>query len=236
MATYNGEPYIADQLKSILEQLRAGDELIVSDDGSTDSTLQICKNYAKMYPAVDFVLTAGPRMGVVRNFENALQKSSGEYIFLADQDDIWLSNKLEKCLLALQEYDLVVTNCRVVNKDLTILSNDFFAVRKSSPGFLKNIFKNGYLGCCMAFNRSVLNASLPFPRSIAMHDWWIGLIGEISRMRIYFIREPQLLYRRHGNNTSNTAEKSSTTTLQKIKWRTTMFFCILLNYIKRLAS
>ena len=233
MATYNGEPYIADQLKSILEQLRAGDELIVSDDGSTDSTLQICRNYAEMYPAIVFVLTAGPRMGVVRNFENALQKSSGEYIFLADQDDIWLSSKLEKCLLALQDYDLVVTNCRVVNKDLAVLSNDFFAERNSSPGFLKNIFKNGYLGCCMAFNRSVLNASLPFPRSIAMHDWWIGLVTELFGKRIAFLSEPKLLYRRHGKNASDTAEKSSSTLAKKIKWRLNLVCMTLIRRITK---
>ena len=91
IATYNGEKYLAEQLDSILLQVSEEDELIISDDGSTDHTLEILRTYAANYPQIQ--LLQGPGQGVIANFAFALTHTKGEVIFLADQDDVWLPNK-----------------------------------------------------------------------------------------------------------------------------------------------
>ena len=99
MATFNGEKYLKEQLDSILCQLDFKDEVIISDDGSTDETLNLLNEY-KNDKRVQVI--KNPRKGVVSNFDNALRNSNNEVIFLSDQDDIWLPNKVEvvkKCFL-----------------------------------------------------------------------------------------------------------------------------------------
>ena len=202
MATYNGEPFIGRQLRSILEQLGSQDEVIVSDDGSTDKTLAIVGSFADS--RIRIFKNEG-RKGPVGNFENALRQASGQYIVLADQDDEWLPGKLTSVQKALQTADLVLTNCRVVDQHGTIIWPSFFVHRGSRPGFIKNLLKNSYVGCCMAFRRDVLAYALPFPAYIHMHDWWIGLLVE-AKGNVAFLAEPMINYVRHGNNASPTGE------------------------------
>lgn len=216
MATYNGGRHVAAQLASILQSPRV-DEVLVSDDGSTDRTREIVRGFAD--PRVR--LLNGPRAGVIRNFESLLGAAQGEYIFLADQDDVWLPNKVDAMLAALQTADLVVSDCTVVDDELQLLQPSFQALRHSGPGLLKNLARNGYLGCCMAFRRSVLVRALPFPNGVPMHDWWIGLVAErIGTVK--FLKEPLLQYRRHGGNASSTSEQSTATLLLQLKWRSTL--------------
>ena len=96
MATYNGEKYIEKQLDSILKNLTNEDELIISDDGSTDNTIDILNKYAKKYKQI--VLLEGPRKGVIKNFEYALKYAKKDIIFLSDQDDEWEQDKVEKVI------------------------------------------------------------------------------------------------------------------------------------------
>ena len=109
MATYNGEKYIREQVESILCQLGPEDEIVISDDGSKDHTIQMVDSLDKR---IKVFLNEG-KHGVVPNFENALKHSSGDYIFFSDQDDIWSPDKVERCLHALEDSDLVVHNSRV---------------------------------------------------------------------------------------------------------------------------
>lgn len=219
IATYNGERYIADQLFSIMRQLGPEDEVIISDDGSSDGTVAICSRFCSQAMSASVRVIEGPRKGIVKNFENALSVAAGKYIFLSDQDDVWLEGKVDKILDGLSSHDLVVTNCKVVNSDLTVINESFFDGLSSGRGFIKNYIKNSYLGCCMAFNREVLDVALPFPGKVGMHDWWIGLVAEAFGKRVVFIDEPQVLYRRHGGNASDTAEKSKSSFFQKVEWR-----------------
>lgn len=213
VATFNGAPYVAQQLRSILASPRV-DELLVSDDGSTDDTLQIVAALGD--PRIR--LLRGPRTGLIRNFEWLLSQARGEIIFLADQDDVWLPHKVETMLEALQSADLVVSDCIIVDNDMRVLQPSFQTLRQSGPGLLKNLTRNGYLGCCMAFRRSVLKYALPFPRRVPMHDWWIGLVAEhVGTVR--FLQEPLLMYRRHGDNASSTSERSTAPLRRQIGWR-----------------
>ena len=175
MATYNGERFIEKQLNSILKQTVEVDEIIISDDNSTDNTLKIIEKLNN--PKIKVIKNL--KQGVINNFENSLKKSKGEYIFLADQDDIWKPNKVEITIKRLKEYDLVVHNAKIINsKDEKIFEKTFFEIRNSRKGLLKNLYKNSYIGCCMAFNRKILEKALPFPMNIPMHDSWIGLTAE----------------------------------------------------------
>ena len=221
MAAFNGAAYIREQIDSILISPLV-DELIVSDDASTDGTVDIIKSIAD----ARLVLIEGPGAGLIRNFEHALSKAKGEVVFLADQDDIWMPNKVERVLSALEGVDVVVTDCRVVDGALKEVCPSFFRLNHSAPGLLRNLAKNGYLGCCMAVRRRVLDVALPFPPDIAMHDWWLGLVAERIG-RVCFLDEVLSLYRRHGGNASVTGQRSCYPWLLRLQWRIYLAACLL---------
>jgi len=214
MATFNGAKFIRKQLESILVQLPEDSEVIISDNGSSDNTCEVirsmCDRRISLYQFSE--------KNVVLNFENALRKSSGDIIFLADQDDIWLDGKVDRVIEELAEVDLVMTNGHIVDGDLNHLDISLFDKRKPHIGVLSNLYRNSFVGCCMAFRRVVLDAALPFPRALPMHDWWIGLVGKIvGSVRI--VNEPFLLYRRHGGNLSETTGTSRYGVFKKVSMR-----------------
>lgn len=201
MATYNGEKYIKEQINSILINLEQNDELIISDDGSKDNTRNIVQNIQMNDSRVK--LFDGPKKGVKQNFANAIEKCNGEYIFLADQDDVWIDDKVKKVLKVFEEkgVTLVIHNCEIVNEKLEKTDKTFFEFRNSGKGIIKNIWKNTYIGCCMAFKSEIKDKILPIPNDIEMHDQWIGIINE-KYGKSYFLDECLIKYRRHGNNVS----------------------------------
>ena len=176
MATFNGEKYIEEQIDSIINQLETIDELIISDDGSSDNTINIIKKYKKSDDRIK--LYYGPKNGVKQNFANAINHCNGKYIFLADQDDVWYDNKIDKVLdaFATSSATCVVHNADIVDENLKKIDKSYFEYRKSGKGKIKNIVKNTYIGCCMAFNSSIKEKILPIPNDIEMHDQWIGIL------------------------------------------------------------
>jgi len=194
--TFNGEKYIQRQLDSMLAQLGLDDEVVISDDSSTDRTIGIIKEYndsrIKLFENCTF-------KSPIFNLENALKEAKGDYIFLADQDDIWLPHKIRQTVEQFRRFDLVVCNGFIIDQDENVIHPSYFEWKGSRKGFLKNLAKNSYLGCSIAFNRKILNKVLPFPKHIIMHDLWIGLIGEAIG-RVHFISEPLFCYRRHDDN------------------------------------
>ncbi|EGF56173.1 glycosyltransferase, group 2 family protein [Bacteroides fluxus YIT 12057] len=123
IATYNGEKFIKEQLDSILHQLSDEDEIIISDDSSTDATLDIIKKYLdKRIVIIDNQKFHSP----VYNFENAIKQAKGDYIFLADQDDVWLPHKIDSLLPHLVENDLVLSNAKVVDASLNMVKERFY--------------------------------------------------------------------------------------------------------------
>ncbi len=206
VATYNGEKYIEEQLRSILVQLRPDDEVIVSDDGSTDRTCAIVESLAD--PRIRLLHHNGHDFK--QNFVNALQHAHGEYIFLSDQDDVWLPQKYEICCEQLQKFDLVITDSIVTDQNLQTTINSFFQHYHSGKGVLKNIALHTYFGACMAFRRKVLAYALPMPKTSEIaHDNWIGLVAEITG-KVLFLHQPLLLYRRHSNALTNIKESLMT--------------------------
>lgn len=228
IALYNGEKYIEEQLSSILKQLGNDDEVIVSDDGSTDNSLAVINDLNDT--RVKVIKNTGEH-GYTRNFENALKHSKGDYLFLADQDDVWCENKVEVCLRYLQEKPFVVHDNYMVNDNLEVFDNSQFKRYDVKFGFWHTLARNRYNGCCMAFTREFLNKALPFPKDqkLCRHDYWLPMLAELHHDS-YVIEKPLIYYRRHEGTTLNAGEGSSRGIVEKIVSR---LYCLEQVLLKR---
>lgn len=218
MATYNGERFIEKQLKSILVQLREEDELIISDDSSCDNTVAIIKSFEdkriRLYTNQKF---RDPLM----NFSFVLSKAQNDIIFLCDQDDLWSEHKVESMVSALKDADLAVCNHSVINVNDEVEIPSYYALfpSRAKKGFIRSLLKNPYIGCCMAFRKTVLNKAMPIPQKVKWHDWWIGLVAELY-FNVTFIDTPYTLYRKHeANVTFGSSLKSGNSFSQKLIYR-----------------
>ncbi|MDT2756580.1 glycosyltransferase family 2 protein [Enterococcus asini] len=215
LASYNGAAFIVQQIESILAQLGPEDELIISDDGSTDGTLEILTSYKNIHSQVK--VYEGPKHGVIKNFEAAISRSQGELIFLADQDDVWLPDKVAKMSQAFAENptaEVVISDLKIVDGQLKPVHASYFDYRQVKEGFWHNLWRSGYIGAGMAFRKELKAKILPFPKQLPMHDMWIGLV---ARNQVFFLKEPLTLYRRHEKNASEI--QSTTSFYQKFIWR-----------------
>lgn len=217
MATYNGEAYLPEQLDSILSQLAPGDELVVADDGSTDRTVELLRARGSQIRLVDTARVGG----VVRNFERAVQAAQGDIVVLCDQDDVWLPGRLALVRRELASCDLLVMDGAVVDGALQPRHATIGESVGTRRGLVSNLWKNSFVGCCMAFRSEVQACVLPFPRGIAWHDWYIGLVAELF-FRVRRVDEVTLLYRRHGANHSPTGESSGNALTKRLWMRLAM--------------
>ena len=222
MATYNGSKFIKEQIDSILCQLSMDDELVISDDHSTDETFDIINSYNDS--RIKFYFNSR-RKGCTHNFEHALMHASGDYIFLADQDDVWLPHKIETMVdfLVSGNYDLVMSNCILVDERLSIIKNPFFD--ESCPmkrSILSNLYRCVCLGCCLVFTRKALNVFLPFPEKVVLHDLWIYLVAIIN-LKCGYCNDALMLYRRHQDTVTFAGKKNTNSLLFKIRYRLYVF-------------
>lgn len=227
IATYNGERYIREQILSILPQLSDDDEIVVSDDGSLDNTLAILESIDDS--RIKIIKKYGEH-GYTSNFENALKHSKGDVIFLCDQDDIWIENKVEIMLEHLKFADMVISDAIVVNEKLKVLHNSFWKLVSPYRSAMGNWFRFSYLGCCMCFKRIVLIRALPFPykHKYATHDNWLCLVA-LFYFKVYYENQPLILYRRHtGSISTGGLEKSKTSFFFKIAYRLYLLWNLLL--------
>ena len=215
MATYNGAAFIREQIESILSQLGPEDELIVSDDGSYDETIEIIKEYKDK--RLVLVSPNRRKKGPAFNFENALKQAKGEILFLSDQDDIWMPNKVEILCEKLEHADLVFSDAFIIDRNGEKHKEHFCSLTPIQNVF-ENLLFNPYFGATMAFKRRVLEKALPFPAYIPMHDQWLGVIAHYY-FSTAFVNKQLISYRRHGMNASCCAEKSNNNILMKIMFR-----------------
>ena len=232
MATYNGERFIKEQIDSILPQLSAEDELIISDDGSTDRTLEIIESYKDerikvlhhkktenhSYPKLKLCFSTS-------NFENALTNAKGDYIFLSDQDDVWEKGKIQKSIEFLKSYDFVIHNLSFIDDAGNIIKEAYYKKKPLYFRVFKDILSLSFWGCCQCFNRKVLDASLPFPKKVPQHDSWIGLVAEKTG-RCAWINECLIRHRLTSANTSTGGRKSKNSLFLKIRYRLNILFAL----------
>jgi glycosyltransferase involved in cell wall biosynthesis len=202
MATYNGAPFLREQLDSILSQLHSEDELIVSDDHSTDDTRSIIASYDDERIKV---FTNPGKRGHKQNFANAMAHASGEFIALSDQDDIWVENRLERMLdmlCGMPPHSLVVGGFtefgRVQHR--TRLRRLGPSPRTGLvPLYRLFVGQARYFGSTFMFRRDLIRFVLPIPEHIEAHDIWIAMnacvYGKMSHLE-----ETTLMRRLHGHN------------------------------------
>jgi glycosyltransferase involved in cell wall biosynthesis len=200
MATYQGARYIGEQLDSLARQTRLPDELIVSDDGSTDGTLDIVERFAADAPFPVKTISNSRTLGFNGNFAAALALTGGDLIFISDQDDVWDPEKIARVAAALDErgYCLALIHDERILDERTgeVFERTYFANQRAL-GFNAREMVSGN---CMALRRDLLDLLLPFPAGIN-YDYWIGWMADVLDCRLV-LDEPLQLYRRHALNAS----------------------------------
>jgi glycosyltransferase involved in cell wall biosynthesis len=214
MATCNGERWLDAQLDSILAQLASDDELVIVDDASTDSTRE---RIAARADARIRLTANATNLGVRASFERALTLVRGEFIFLADQDDVWLPDKRAALVEELESGALLALgDATVIDGEGRAQASSFMAWRGGFRGsFTATLWKNRYLGCALAFRRALLARALPIPADVPMHDMWIGALAACSG-RVAYVDRPLMQYRRHGGNLSPAQPQALGT---RLRWR-----------------
>ena len=211
MCTYNGEDYLVEQLHSIAEQTHAPDELIICDDGSVDNTIQIEEQFSKEASFPVRLYHNKQRLGPTRNFEKAISLSNGELIFLSDQDDIWMPQKIDnisQVFMNNMDAGYVFSNALIVDK----MARPMGYTMWESIGFIKHQRKqykqgnqlavllkhNVVTGATMAFRAKLKNTILPIPDQW-LHDEWIALLASSMAIPGIFIEMPLIHYRQHSS-------------------------------------
>lgn len=215
MTTYNGEQYIQEQLDSFLDQTKKPDELIISDDCSTDQTIPITENFKNKTNFEVKIIKNKKNLGYAGNFSRALSAATGDLILLADQDDFWFPNKIHhiynKALKASKtnEILLIINNCEITDENLSLQQSFYFESIKEDKYFNFDTV----LGCCMAASRELIDLCTPIPEGIIAHDRWISDIALLFGEKIV-INSPLQYYRRH-NNTATTSKNQNKKTQKK---------------------
>lgn len=217
LATYNGEKYIREQIDSILNQTYKNIRLIISDDCSSDTTPEILKEYEEKDKRIILYIQE-KNLGVVKNIEFLLRKVESPYYMLADQDDYWMPEKVEKTLEKLQEEnsDLAFGDLEVVDEKLNTIYpsfNDYMLLTRKIKKYI-NSYKLNYLyncvtGCTILAKKETIKYFLPLPTisKRLIHDHWIGLMVSLNGKLVY-VPEKYIKYRQHGDNQVGTEKIS----------------------------
>lgn len=215
LATYNGEQYLQEQIDSILSQTYTNFRLLVSDDGSTDRTLDIIDEYAKKDDRI-ITFKQKENMGVIRNFEFLMKKVTSKYFMFSDQDDIWKKDKIEKSVKKIEEgFGLVYSDLEVVDNNLEVMYKSYWALKGFDKKVRKyndfeSLYLNNYItGCTIISKKEYIDKVLPIPKSTGyiLHDYWLPIIVS-QEARLGYIEEPLIRYRQHKNNKIGSQKKS----------------------------
>lgn len=210
MATYNGERYLREQIDSILNMMSQDDELVISDDGSKDSTREIIREYMARDARV--IMVENPdNHGVCGNFNNAIRHCKGQYIFMSDQDDVWTGDKINYMISFLEENsaDLAVHDGYITNQYLEPQPKTMFERMNSSTGAWANFVRGRFWGCCMVFRSTAKEYLLPFPNPTMdfPHDIYAPILARFKG-GVCMTRECFILHRVHDANVTPKSRNS----------------------------
>jgi len=210
LATYNGERYLSQQLDSIICQTNQNWTLYIRDDGSSDSTIQILKDYEQNNSKIIILNDLIKNRGAMNSFIWLMENVKSDYYMFCDQDDVWLSNKIEVCYSELKNNEedqseiplIVFTDLFVVDESLNIISNSMWEYSR-----LKFIMSQKYLlvgtyvtGCTMFFNNKAKEYSLKYTKKALMHDSLLALSTSFAGGKVVSIPKALIYYRQHKNN------------------------------------
>lgn len=222
LATWNGALYLGEQLDSIARQSYPNWQIVIADDGSTDATMSIVKQFEKENPGKVMILSETPVGSAKGNFFRLLREApSADYYALCDQDDVWRVDKLDKLVGVCAQMEsrhgpdtpaLVYSDLAVVDSALAVLAPSFMNEIETVPArvtFGSILVENSLPGCSMLINASMLRAFRayrgPLDEAI-MHDWWIALLGH-GAGTVSYVPEPLVLYRQHAANAAGSVRR-----------------------------
>ena len=203
ISTYNGEKYLREQIDSVLNQKGVDLHVLVRDDGSKDSTLELLREYSEKDSRLEFY--QGKNLGPAHSFLELMYKASGtDYYALCDQDDVWDEDKLIIAVNMIQKLDnnapaLYYSNLRLVDSNLKCLRNAFLSSQEQKNKYAA-LLENKATGCTSLYNNAASELfKVKIPDYCSMHDTWLYIVCKIMGNTIYD-HEPHMSYRQHGNN------------------------------------
>ncbi|MBN1392851.1 MAG: glycosyltransferase family 2 protein [Sedimentisphaerales bacterium] len=212
LAAYNGQKYLAAQIDSILAQSYQDWQLLIRDDGSSDDTVKIIKEYAGRLPDKIRLITDNENhLGASLNFGKLLEYADSDYVMFCDQDDVWLPNKIELTLNAMKAAEqiypdkpiLVHTDLRITDSRLNTIADSMWRYQKLYPevgdDLNKIMAQNVVTGCTVMINKKARAVSIPIPKEAVLYDWWIAL-NVCKHGKIVYLSTPSILYRQHSDN------------------------------------
>lgn len=213
LATYNGGTFLPEQIESIFSQTFTNWRIIARDDGSTDETVQVLREYATRYPGrINVVVNPEKALRAKDNFARLMEYATAPYIMFCDQDDVWLPDKIEVSLKRIVELEkvfgqgkplLLHTDLKVVNSKLEPIGDSFWKYQNLQPEHSKCwrnlLVQNTVTGCTTLFNRSLARLAHPIPPRAIMHDWWLALVASLFG-RVEYLNQQTVLYRQHSSN------------------------------------
>lgn len=223
LATYNGEPFLRDQIESILGQDYAGVRVVARDDGSSDGTVEILEEFAERFPERFQVLPPSNGRGSAKdNFLQLMIASRERYVCLADQDDVWQPQKISLSKSAMDRLEsmsggdtplLVFTDLCVVDDELNVLRESFWKHQKLDPARIHNfaalLGQNVVTGCTVMMNRRLVDLALRMPSEAYMHDQWVALLAAAMGSAMP-VEIATVLYRQHDRNVVGFAQRGAT--------------------------
>lgn len=228
LAAYNGAAYLSEQLDSLLAQTCSNWHLTISDDGSTDNTVEIVNSFFARYPdKITVLATSGEKLGPCGNFAQLLAQSKADYTMFCDQDDVWLPRKIELTMARMRDMEalygeatplMVHTDLKVVDGNLKPLSDSLWRYQQTNPAVTalnRLLVQNVATGCTVMINRALRELALPIPEEARMHDWWLALVAAVFG-RIGHVAQPTILYRQHGRNDSGAAPMGAIAAMGKL--------------------
>lgn len=199
MCTFNGERFIREQLDSIVNQTYSDLEIIICDDGSNDGTCDIVRDYAGRDSRIRFVQNT-ENLGFIGNFEKALSMCSGVFIALADQDDVWLPQKIEVLMSEIGDNLLLYSAVRLIDENGAGMDKVFPSVKRLEGDVaLSLIVGNCVTGHACLIRRELLELALPFPGNVLAHDQWLAVVAA-SQGKLKASEQVLSLYRQHETN------------------------------------
>ncbi len=224
LSTFNGEKYIAQQIESILNQTYYNLKIYIRDDGSTDSTIKIIKNYESRDPRI-IVLDSHVNLGCAMSFIELASKVESDIYLFCDQDDLWKEDKVERAVQSLVDCKntptLYHTDLDVVDSNLTDLGISFYQLKRLNPqlGDCSSLYiENFVVGCTIGFNRKLRDLAVSPELSVnglAMHDWWFALVAHLFG-QIKYDDYSSLLYRQHEGNQIGAQNRTITNKVRRI--------------------
>ncbi len=220
LSTYNGSKFLKEFIDSLFSQTYKDWILTVRDDGSKDNTTEITENISAKYPGkINLIKDELGNLGTCKSFLTLLKQAKADYIMFADQDDVWLPDKIEKTISKMFEVErkyakttpiLIHTDLIVVDEKLNTIASSFWRYQGQNPEYKSLnylLVQNNVTGCTIMVNKALKDLVVQIPDKAIMHDWWLALVASAFGV-IEYIPDQTILYRQHQSQNTGARKYS----------------------------